>query len=87
MNLLEKAKCEPTKKRSRSFENREEIDLALAFIRGEVTAPQVGAALDKKCYSHSNIYSVSKCWAFSVVALAVRTGRLRIELQITEPQS
>ena len=47
MSLLEKAKA-TSAKRKRMVPSADELELALAFFRGEITGPQVNAAFGRR---------------------------------------
>lgn len=47
MSLLSKVKAVPVRGRVLPSVDGEDLDVALAYLRGEVTAAQVGAAMEK----------------------------------------
>lgn len=56
MNLLEKAKSNPTPNKKGSKPTNEEFDLAIAWAKGEISLPQVCFAIGKKQTGQGQIF-------------------------------
>jgi hypothetical protein len=77
MSLLQKAKAVTNPKNGRvpTPVTREELELAIAFIRGEVSQRQVLTALGRT----KQVVSYATGWAYSRVAAAYRQGWLTVK--------
>ena len=73
MSLLDKAKAIRTPHKSAKAFNYEEVELALAFLNGEITGKQYSGALGCK-------EAANQSRAFGTIKRAARSGNLKFDL-------